>query len=96
MLGMDVVMMGADCYESPEPKSKGKSTGLVPIGVGDGTRVEEAIIDKNARIGSNVILSPKGLSDGWADEGQNVYVRDGIVVVVKNALVEDGTKIGHS
>ena len=91
-----VVMMGADCYESPEPKSKGKSTGLVPIGVGDGTRVEEAIIDKNARIGRNVILSPKGLSDGWADEGQNVYVRDGIVVVVKNALVEDGTKIGHS
>ncbi|HBJ60539.1 MAG TPA: glucose-1-phosphate adenylyltransferase, partial [Opitutae bacterium] len=50
----------------------------------------------NARIGRNVILSPKGLSDGWADEGQNVYVRDGIVVVVKNALVEDGTKIGHS
>ena len=44
----------------------------------------------------NVKLSPDGLSDGWADSGQNIYVRDGIVVVVKNAVVEDGTKIGKN
>ena len=55
-----VVMMGADCYESPE-KSQGKSIGLVPIGVGDGTRVEEAIIDKNARIGEGRHSFPQRL-----------------------------------
>ena len=91
----NVVMMGADCYETFEPKSKEQSPDYLPIGVGDGTLVEEAIIDKNARIGKNVILSPKGLPDGWADERQNVYIRDGIVVVVKNAVVKDGTKIGQ-
>ena len=89
-------MMGADCYETLEAKSLVQNLDFVPIGVGDGTLVEEAIIDKNARIGKNVMLSPKGLSDGWADEGQNVYIRDGIVVVVKNALVKDGTKIGQN
>ena len=88
-------MMGADCYETLEAKSKEQSSNFVPIGVGDSTLVEEAIIDKNARIGKNVILSPKGLPDGWADERQNVYIRDGIVVVVKNAVVKDGTKIGQ-
>ena len=41
-------------------------------------------------------LSPDGLSDGWADSNKNIYVRDGIVVVVKNAVVEDGTKIGKN
>ena len=88
-------MMGADCYETLEAKSKEQNPEYVPIGVGDGTLVKEAIIDKNARIGKGVILSPKGLPDGWADEGQNVYIRDGIVVVVKDAVVKDGIKIGQ-
>ena len=41
------------------------------------------------------MLSPKGLKDGWADEGQNVYIRDGVLVVVKNAVVDSGTKLGR-
>ena len=93
----NVVMMGSDAYESfGEQDSSNPNYSSIPIGVGDSTSVENAIIDKNARIGKNVKLSPDGLSDGWADSGQNIYVRDGIVVVVKNAVVEDGTKIGKN
>ena len=46
-------------------------------------------------IGANVFLSPKGLEEGWADEHKSVYFRDGILVIVKNAIVPAGTKIGE-
>jgi glucose-1-phosphate adenylyltransferase len=80
-------MMGADNYEVVDSQK-------IPVGVGSNSKIENAIIDKNARIGKDVQLSPTGVEDGWADEGENVYVRDGIVVVVKNGIVPDGTRIG--
>jgi glucose-1-phosphate adenylyltransferase len=83
----NVVMMGADNYEVVDSQK-------IPVGVGSNSKIENAIIDKNARIGKDVQLSPKGVGDGWADEGENVYVRDGIVVVVKNGIVPDETRIG--
>ena len=89
----NVVMMGADFYDTFGEEVIGNSS-AVKIGVGDGTQVKDAIIDKNAHIGREVSLSPKGMKDGWADEEQNIYVRDGIIVVIKNAIVSDGTKIG--
>jgi glucose-1-phosphate adenylyltransferase len=84
-----VVMMGADYYDD---QSNGEAPGL---GVGDGAQIQDAIIDKNARIGKNVFLSPKGMEEGWADSGENVYVRDGIVIVTKNGVVADGVRIGN-
>ncbi len=84
-----VVMMGSDHYDDP-------SKPVVPgLGVGNRAVVQDAIIDKNARIGEDVFLSPKGVMEGWVDEGENVYVRDGILIVTKNAVVESGTKIGN-
>jgi len=83
----NVVMMGADNYEFVDSQK-------IPVGVGANSKIENAIIDKNARIGKDVQLSPAGVGDGWADEGENVYIRDGIVVVVKNGIVPDGTRIG--
>lgn len=83
-----VVMMGSDFYDH------GSGSGFPPVGVGDGAWVRDAIIDKNARIGRKVFLSPKGLDEGWADPGENVYVRDGIIIVTKNAVVSDGIRIG--
>jgi len=85
-----VVMMGADYYDDHEKSD------LPSIGVGDGAQIQDAIIDKNARIGKNVFLSPKGMEEGWADKGENVYIRDGIVIVTKNGVVADGVKIGNS
>ena len=48
----------------------------------------------NAKIGSDVSISPKGLEEGWSDDDLGVYVRDGVLVVVKNAVVPSGTRIG--
>ena len=83
--------MGADYQDYDD----GSNDQQISIGVGDGSRIQDAIIDKNARIGENVRLSPKGVEEGWADERQNIYARDGVLVIVKNALVESGTKIGE-
>ncbi len=84
--------MGADHQESKEQEVQ--SDFDIPIGVGNKVQIQDAIIDKNARIGSGVNLSPVGLEDGWADDGHNVYIRDGVLVVVKNAVVVSGTTIG--
>ena len=60
-------------------------------GVGAGTQIEGAIVDKNVSIGRDcVITNAAGVQEG---EGPGFYIRDGIVVVVKNAEIPDGTVI---
>jgi len=81
------VLMGADFYqdEVPEPKP-----GTPRLGIGRGCHIEGAIIDKNARIGEGVVITPNG-KPANAD-GQNYYVRDGVVVVPKSALIRAGSR----
>src|SRR5690606_39236348 len=55
-----VVVMGNDFYESQESITQNREAGRPPVGIGQGTRIENAIIDKNARIGANCVLSPAG------------------------------------
>lgn len=79
------LIMGADPY-SPEA-----GPGAPPVGIGEGSLVENAIVDKNARIGRGVRISnARGVRNadgpGWA-------IREGIVVVSKNAVIPDGTEI---
>ena len=53
--------------------------------------IEDAIIDKNARIGDGVVITPQ---DKEVDsEGADYYIRDGIVVIPKNAVIPSGTRI---
>jgi glucose-1-phosphate adenylyltransferase len=79
------LIMGIDAhYPAPE-------LGEPPPGIGEGCEITNAIIDKNARIGRNVRISneagvDEADGDGWA-------IRDGIVVVAKNAVIPDGTVI---
>ena len=88
-------MMGADYFETDEEMDVPIGVTEIPnIGVGNNSIIKNCIIDKNARIGSDVKLSPSGLAEGWADNLNGVYARDGILVVVKNAIVPRGTKIG--
>ncbi len=83
---VDSLLMGADFYET------GKAKGATPeIGIGPGSTVRRAIIDKNARIGQGVkILNSKRRREF---DGDCYYIRDGIVIVPKNAIVPDGTVI---
>ena len=87
----NTVMMGADLYESPLDLVRNADQGVPPIGVGDGTVINRAIIDKNARIGKNVIIgNDQGLVEA---DGADYYIRDGIVVIPKDAIIPDGTVI---
>ena len=86
-----VVLMGNDYFESQESIDENTKDGIPPIGIGSNCRIEEAIIDKNARIGNNVVISPKDKPDHM--DGDNFYVRDGIVVIPKNAIIKDDTVI---
>jgi len=63
--------------------------GRPAIGVGSGTIVRHAILDKNVRIGRNVILDPSGLPDRFG-EGIDLAIRDGVLIVCKNVVVPDG------
>ena len=85
------VLMGADFYETEDSKKKSEIEGIPLIGVGENTRIESAIIDKNARIGANCVISPEGKPDHF--DGDNYYVREGIAVVPKGAVIPDHTII---
>jgi glucose-1-phosphate adenylyltransferase len=86
-----VVMLGSDYYESAESVRQSRAQGRATIGIGEGTRIEHAIIDKNARVGKNCVISPAGKPK---DLDQPLYfIRDGIVIVPKNGLVPNGTSI---
>lgn len=84
----DVVMMGADYYESDDQIQANATKGLPNLGVGPGSVIEHAIIDKNARIGAGVKLSAHGKADGTYEHG--IIIRDGVLVVPKGVVVPDG------
>jgi len=85
------LMLGADLYETLEEIEQAVARGLPPIGVGEGTVVERAILDKNARIGRNVrIVNEANVQNA---DGKGYYIRDGIVLVPKGGVVPDGTVI---
>src|SRR5271156_5008241 len=79
----DSIVMGLDDYETPEESQANIARGLPPLGIGRNSIVERAIIDKNARIGDNVHLSPVGKPENLDGDGDNWFIRDGIVVVPK-------------
>jgi glucose-1-phosphate adenylyltransferase len=103
LIGRDVqirnsVLMGNDYYEAPEQLAAGRcdqpSVGArrPPLGVGPGTRIEGAIVDKNCRIGRDVqIVNQQGVDS--TEETEYGLIRDGIVVVPKDATLPDGWTI---
>jgi glucose-1-phosphate adenylyltransferase len=85
------VMMGADYYETSSETVENERLGRPNIGIGSGTVIEGAIIDKNARIGSQVII--RHFPDREDTENDHWISREGIVIVPKNAIVADGAII---
>ena len=86
-----VVMLGADYYRWEDPALRTRTEGPLRPGIGEGSHIEGAIIDKNASIGrGSTITNARGVQEG---EGPGFYIRDGIVVIVKNAELPDGTII---
>ena len=85
------ILMGADYYETKADRAENERLGRPAIGIGDGTAIEGAIIDKNARIGRNVRI--RHLPDRPDSETDNWVARDGLVVIPKNAAIADETVI---
>jgi glucose-1-phosphate adenylyltransferase len=81
-------VMGADFYEGEGPQP---APGSPPLGVGRGSVIEGAIIDKDARIGEEVVITAKDKPANM--DGENYFIRDGVVVVPKGAVIPSGTSI---
>jgi glucose-1-phosphate adenylyltransferase len=85
----NTIVMGNDMYQSLIEMAN--NADQIPLGVGHYCHIEHAILDKGCRIGNNVVI--KG-GDHLADVDTPAYtIRDGIVVVKKGAVIEEGTRI---
>lgn len=87
----DCILMGADFYDADTERYAPLPKGTPPIGIGRNCNIRRSIIDKNARIGDGVVISPEGKPENL--DGDNFHIRDGIVVVPKNAIIPSGTWI---
>jgi glucose-1-phosphate adenylyltransferase len=85
------ILLGSDYFESADSIQLNERSGRPRIGVGTNTRIENAIVDKNARIGNNCVISPAGKPENMDDA--LYYIRDGIVIVPKNGIIPHGTII---
>jgi glucose-1-phosphate adenylyltransferase len=85
------LVLGADDYETEAEAARAAREGKPPVGIGPGAVVEGAIVDKNARVGRDVrIVNEARLVD---HDGGNYFVRDGVVIIPKGAVVPDGSVI---
>jgi glucose-1-phosphate adenylyltransferase len=89
----DSLIMGSDFYEPFAERQSNLEMGKVSVGIGAGSTVRRAIVDKNARIGRKVTIVNKDRVEEADRESEGFYIRSGIVVVLKNALIPDGTVI---
>jgi glucose-1-phosphate adenylyltransferase len=87
----DTIIMGCDFYApSPDPTDDQPVT-MPHMSIGRGCRIERAIIDKNVHIGEGVTITGEvGMPDR---DGDQYYIRDGIVIIPKNSVIAPGTKI---
>jgi len=87
----DSIVLGCDYYESLDEIEKNKLNKIPSLGIGEGCHIKTAIVDKNARIGNNVkIINKNNITH--KDSG-DIFIRDGIVIVTKKALIKDNTVI---
>ena len=87
----NTIVMGADSEESPADRVRNAAQGIPNVGIGANSAITGAIIDKNARIGEGVCITNK--DRGLEADETNYYIRDGIVVVPKDAVIPSGTVV---
>jgi len=85
------VVMGADYYESQDALATNAAANQPRIGIGKHTRIDQAIIDKNARIGDNCVITPHGKPE--TVDHPLYHIREGIVIIPKDTIVPNGTVI---
>ncbi len=87
------IVMGSDYFESLEELKANVNQNSPHIGIGKNCQIRRAIIDKNVRIGNNVrLLNQAGITHK-DDENGCFYIREGIIIIPKNSVIQDGTEI---
>ncbi|MEC4815360.1 MAG: glucose-1-phosphate adenylyltransferase [Scytonema sp. PMC 1069.18] len=89
----DTLIMGADFYQPFAERQSSCEQKSIPVGIGANTTIRRAIIDKNTHIGCDVQIINKDNVQEAERESQGFYIKNGIVVVLKNAIIPDGTII---
>ncbi|XP_018844727.1 inactive glucose-1-phosphate adenylyltransferase small subunit 2, chloroplastic isoform X4 [Juglans regia] len=91
----DSVIMGSDIYQMEDIRRSGMDRkGLdIPIGIGEDTQIRKAIVDKNARIGRNVLIINKDSVREGNSEANGYMISEGIVVVLHSAVIPNGSII---
>ncbi len=94
IIGEDVtirnsILMGADEYELESQMEQDAAFGRPPIGIGAGSHIQGAILDKNCRIGRNVRIFNEAAIEN-SEEANDCMIREGIPVVLKDAVLADG------
>ncbi|MBT3345074.1 MAG: glucose-1-phosphate adenylyltransferase [Gemmatimonadetes bacterium] len=85
------IVMGADYYESPADRERHAALHVPPVGIGPGSVIHRAIVDKNARIGTDVVIrNEAGVMEA---DGEGYYIREGIVVIPKDGVIPGGMRI---
>ena len=87
----ETVAMGCDYYETVEELGEAEAKGVPAMGVGKNCHIRKAILDKNVRIGDSVKILNEKKADNL--EAENYFIRDGIVIIPKNAVIPSGTVI---
>ncbi len=86
------IVMGADFFDS-DLSAYGDVDQTIPLGFGEGSVIESAIVDKNARIGKNAKVTNSSKLDEFDEADGRCFIRDGIPVVVKGSVLPDGWSI---
>jgi glucose-1-phosphate adenylyltransferase len=89
----DSIIMGSDFFESFPEIQNNLKTDRPHVGIGANTFIRKAILDKNVRIGNNVRLINKDGAAKYDAPNGSIYIRDGIIIVPKNAVIPHGTEI---
>lgn len=89
----DAMIMGADYYESDKQREELMAAGRIPIGIGSNSTISNTIVDKNARIGTDCTIVNKDGVDEANREDEGFYIRSGIVTVLRNAEIPNGTEL---
>ena len=89
----DSILMGTDFFESLDELKLNIEREVPHIGIGEGSVISRAILDKNVRIGKNVRLINKDQIENFDDPTGCYFIRDGIIIVPKNATIKDGTEV---
>ena len=87
------IIMGSDFFENVEEMTMNVTRAIPHIGIGENCTIRRSIIDKNARIGKNVqLINHRGVETEDSPTG-NYFIREGIILIPKNAIIADGTII---